>query len=81
MDEVRPVTWWLDRLLSGHFGMDEVPPAVASWSRFFVFEGAREIVLMESKLERLGALAKIPDRMRPLVEAEVKRLWPMRGEL
>lgn len=78
---VRPVTWWLDKLLSGHLGMDEVPASVRSWSRFFIFQGAREIVLMENKEERVVALGKIPKKIRPFVEAEVKRIWHMRREL
>ena len=78
---VRPVTWWLDNLLSGRMGMDEVPPAVASWSSLFVHQGALEVVLMATKEERAAALAKVPARMRPYVEDEVRRLWPMRREL
>lgn len=61
--------------------MEEAPPSVASWSRFFIYQGAAEIVAMEDKWERLAALAKVPDLIRPYVEAEVRRIWPMRGEL
>jgi len=79
--EVRPVTWWLNQYLTGILPADKIPPAVLSWSRFFIFEGAREIVLMEDKYERIAALAKIPAPLRGIVEDEVKRLWPMRQDL
>lgn len=79
--EVRPVTWWLHQYLSGTLDADQIPPAVLSWSRFFIFEGAREIVLMDDKYERIAALAKLPQKIRPLIEAEVKRLWGMRTSL
>lgn len=81
MNEVRPVTWWLNQYLTGALPAEQIPPAVLSWSRFFIFEGAREIVLMDDKWERIAALSKVPERVRPLVEAEVKRIWPMRREL
>lgn len=79
--EVRPVTWWLNQYLTGALPADKIPPAVLSWSRFFIFEGAREIVLLDNKYERTAALAKIPAPLRPIIENEVKRIWPMRGAL
>lgn len=78
---VRPVTWWLDHLLSGRMSMDEVPPAVASWSSLFVHQGALEVVLMDTKEERAAALNKVPAPVRPYVEEEIRRLWPMRRDL
>ena len=77
----RPVNWWLHQYLSGQMQPDKIPQAVLSWSRFFIFEGAREIVLMDDKYERIAALAKIPAPLRVTVENEVKRLWPMRASL
>jgi len=79
--EVRTVTWWLNQYLTGILPADKIPPSVLSWSRFFIFEGAREIVLMDDKYERIAALAKIPAPLRLTVENEVKRLWPMRQDL
>lgn len=79
--EVRPVTWWLHQYLTGTLPADKIPAAVLSWSRFFIFEGAREIVLMDTKHERKAALAKVPPGVRELVEGEVSRLWKMRASL
>lgn len=81
MAEVKPVTWWLHQYLSGVIPAAKIPPAVLSWSRFFIFEHARDTVLLDTKEERVAALAKVPPGLRGLVEAEVKRLWPMRREL
>lgn len=78
---IRPVTWWLDNLLSGRFGMDEVPESVQSWSRFFFWQAAREMVCMTTPDERRTALERVPDRARPYIQAEVTRLWPMRHQI
>lgn len=78
---VRPVSWWLDNLLSGRFGMDEVPRSVRSWADFFFWQAAREMVLMSSADDRRVALAKVPERVRPFVQAELTRLWPLRHEI
>lgn len=76
-----PVQWWLHQFLTGAMGRDEIPAAVASWSQFFIYQGAREIVLMPTRDERMAALDKIPSKVRPYVEAEVKELWPLRRSL
>lgn len=78
---VRSVSWWLAELLEGRRGMDEVPASVRSWSSFFVFRAAHEIVLMPSREERAARLDQAPSRMRPYVEDEIRRLWPLRGQL
>ncbi len=77
----RPVQWWLHQYLSGALPSDQIPAAVLSWSRFFIHQGAREIVLMESREERVAALERIPASIRLLVEAEVRELWGIRGKL
>jgi len=78
---VRPVSWWLTELLEGRKGMDEVPASVRSWSSFFVYRAALGIVLLPTQEERRARLDQAPPRMRPYVEEEIARLWPMRAEL
>jgi len=80
MAEVRPVTWWLQQLLTGRLGMGEVPASIASWSRFFFWQAADEIVALGNVDERRKKLAAIPDRVRPYVEAEVVRLWGLKRD-
>jgi len=69
---------WLNRLLSGQIEMHQAPKAIQSWARFAIFEGAEAILRMDTIEERRSALKKIPDKIRPYVEAEIKRLWDMR---
>lgn len=61
--------------------MDEVPASVRSWSSFFVYHAALGIVLLGSREERLERLDQAPPRMRPYVEEEIARLWPLRRQL
>lgn len=72
---------WLREVLAGRIAMEDAPASVQSWARFPIFQGAREIVLMETQDERKAELAKVPPLIRPWVEGEVVRLWPMRREL
>jgi len=60
--------------------IEEAPASIQSWAQFPIFQAANEIVQMADVDTRRQALDKIPARIRPLVEAEVKRLWPMRGQ-
>lgn len=81
MERVKPVQAWLDEILSGRIAMEDAPDAVQSWARFAIYEGAVEIINIEFSGDRKAALSKIPERVRPYVEAEVKRLWPLREEI
>jgi len=81
MGIVRPAHWWLKQVLGGHIHMDDAPLSVQSWARLPIFEGAKEIVLMDTKQERAAELLKVPPRVRGYVEREVVRLWPLRASL
>jgi hypothetical protein len=81
MGILRPVTWWREQVLSGAISMGEASPSVRSWLRHDIYQGAREICLIENIEERRNALQGIPALIRPYVEAEIKRLWPLRHEL
>ena len=81
LQEVKPVHWWLTEVLSGRTPLANAPASIQSWARFPIFQGAREIALMDTADERKAALARIPEMVRPYVEAEVRRVWPMRREL
>lgn len=61
--------------------MEDIPPSVQSMARHPIYEGAREIVLMEWVDDRRAELLKVPEKIRCHVAAEVKRLWPMRSAL
>lgn len=72
---------WLRLVLSGQIQMEQAPASIQSWARFAIYQGAVEVIQMDTKEERLAALAKIPPSIRPYVEAEVKRVWPLRFDL
>jgi hypothetical protein len=54
--------------------MEQAPPAVQSWSRYFIYQGAEEVLSLPRE-DRAKALDKIPLTIRPYVEAEILRLW------
>ena len=71
----------LSDLLTGKVAWDEAQPAIRSWASFHIYDAAKQIVLMPEKTRRLVALERIPESIRPHVEQEVKRIWPMRDSL
>jgi len=73
----RPVTWWRQEVLSGRIPYSQASPSIQSWLRYDIHLGAIEILALPQH-ERKAALSRIPETVRPLVEAEVKRVWTMR---
>lgn len=67
----------LHALLTGAIEWNDAPEAIRSWARFYVYQAARQILDMPTKGERRNALVRIPARVRPHVETEIKRLWSM----
>jgi hypothetical protein len=81
MGITRPAHWWLKEVLAGRVEMEDAPLSVQSWARLSIFQGACEIIRIDTQDERKAELAKIPPRVRPWVEREVVRLWPSRSLL
>ena len=77
-EPVKSPQQWLNEVLAGHLPLQDAPDSIQSWARFPIYQGAREIVLMDTQDERRAALAKIPSLVRPYVEAEVRRIWGWR---
>ena len=73
-EAVRPSVW-LRRVLSGEVDMADAPDWVQSWSRLSIYQGAKEVLAIEGKEKRRAALARVPAKIRPYLEAEVLRLW------
>lgn len=70
--------WPSEQLAAYLGGKDASPsPAIRSWAQFYVHEAAKQICGMDTKEKRRIALGKIPDTIRPDVEAEIKRIWPL----
>lgn len=71
----------LNDLLTGKVKWDEAQPAIRSWASFYIYDAAKQLVLMPDKEKRRMALGKIPSAIRPYVKEEVKRIWPVRASL
>jgi len=67
----------LHSLLSGAIRWDQASDSVRSWARLALHEGACEICTLDSKEARAMALGRIPETLRPLVQEEVSRIWPV----
>lgn len=75
------MTWPSDLLrdvLEGRTSIEDASPAIRSWSRFFIHQGALELLALPDKPTRRNALKRVPARIRPHIEAEAKRIWAMR---
>ena len=68
----------LDKLLLNGQDWDEAKPAIQSWARLQIYKAASTICERKERKERLAMLQKIPETIRPKVEAEVIRLWELR---
>ena len=68
----------LDDLLSGKVAFADAPPAIQSWARFSIYQGAVSLMRIKDKEKRNAALQKVPASLRDLVRAEVVRLWGIR---
>lgn len=79
--EIKTPQEWLSLILSGHIFMHEAPPSIQSWARFPIYQGAVELLRMDTADERRAALQKVPPLIRPYVEDELRRIWPYRAQL
>ena len=75
-ESIRKPSKWLELLLSGKIEWDEAPEAIQSWARREIFDAAKTILARgKTKEDRQKMLARIPEKIRPKVEAEILRLW------
>lgn len=81
--ESRPImpTAQLAELLSGKTPWDEAPQSIRSWAAFYIHDAALQVMRLSSAEKRRTALGKVPDTIRPKVEQEIQRLWPIRSQL
>lgn len=66
----------LRQLMDGKVKWDDAPESIRSWSMFFIHETAKRILSMP-KDKRRGAIDKAPETVRPVLEAEIKRVWKL----
>ena len=64
-----------DDLLSGRVAWDDAAPAIRSWAMLEIYNAAKTVLAVDGKDNRRNMLAKIPPQIRPIVEAEIMRIW------
>lgn len=67
----------LQSLLNGETAWDAADPSIQSWAQFYVYKAAEGIALTPTKEARQASLGKLPGFIRPRVEAELLRIWPL----
>lgn len=68
----------LDALLRGEMTWIEAPLAIRSWAQMAFYDAAQQIMAGKDRAARNRMLSRVPAGLRPMVEAEVKRLWAMK---
>lgn len=81
MTPFRHPSQWLHLILTGQIDMEDAPLSVQSWARLPIFQGACDIIKLDTPEQRKAELAKIPPRVRPWVEREVVKWWGSRDQL
>lgn len=75
-----PPSAWLALVLSGHIDLTDAPLSIQSWARLPIYKQACDIARLSTKEQRQAALAKVPDKLRPVIQAEVNRVWEWRED-
>lgn len=65
----------LREVLMGNMALEDAPASIQSWATLEIYQAARLVCDAGGLQARRAMLAKIPAKIRPHVEAEVKRLW------
>ena len=68
----------IEDVLYGRVRLDSESPAIQSACQLFIYEGAVEILEINTREGRNNALARVPELIRPYVKAEVMRVWELR---
>jgi hypothetical protein len=68
----------IEAVLRGIVPLESEDSSIQSACSWYIYDGASEILRMSSKQARQAALAKIPKRIRPHIEAEIMRLHRMK---
>lgn len=66
-------------VLTGQVRFEDEDEAIQSICTFQFYKGAKSILALDTKEKRRAALSRIPESVRPYVEAEVRRLWALRA--
>jgi len=71
---VRPSTA-IDAVMEGAERLEDQSKAMQSVLSFYIYREAKKIMRHKTKVNRVDALNKLPELLRPHVRKEVERLW------
>jgi uncharacterized protein with von Willebrand factor type A (vWA) domain len=71
---VRPSTA-IDAVMEGAERLEDQSLSIQSCCTFYIYREAKRIMRHKTKVDRVGALNKLPELLRPHVKKEVERLW------
>jgi len=71
---VRPSTA-IDAVMEGAERLEDQSKAMQSVLSFYIYREAKKIMRHKTKVNRVDALNKLPELLRPHVKKEVERLW------
>lgn len=69
----------INAVLDGTTPLASAPPAIQSCVRWPIYEKAVEILALPRQ-ERKPAIGQAPELLRPYLEAEIIRVWELRGK-
>lgn len=77
MPEPWQATTRLASLLNGETAWEDADASIQSWAQFYVYKAAEGIAKQDTKEARQASLRGLPGFIRPRVEAELLRIWPL----
>lgn len=70
----------IEAVLRGEVAMQDAPASIQSAAQLPIYQAAQTIIAGKTLAQRRAMLDRIPERVRPYVAAEVKRLWALRQQ-
>lgn len=68
----------MKEVMEGRKPIEDLDAGIRSAIRIDIYRAACAVLEHEDKTSRKTALARIPARIRPHIEAEARRIWEMR---
>jgi len=65
----------IDAVMNGKERLEDQHPSIQSCCTFYIYREAKRIMRHKAKIDRIDALNKVPELLRPHVKKEVERLW------
>jgi hypothetical protein len=76
-DDLRP-SKRIDRVLRGEVRLEDEDASIQSACSLYIYEGAVELLSIPTLDGRRRALSRVPEKIRPHIETEARRIHQMR---